>query len=179
MSSWALFDSLGDFNSWHGPVNTALGLTSHYSHPYEHPTDNRVIAPIDDRVDPAGLNVKTYAEVLQEGFFPESAESFTLVKNDAISNLWQAAKDWERQYIDGPAHSVVALGYSQSLPKAVAVKDWLDSLWTEYYTRKAVIQAATNVADIQNVSRDFSSFGELPHPFIEVKLEFDSNYTPA
>ena len=54
------------------------------------------------------------------------------------------------------------LANDTDLPKAKACRDWLLSLWGEYYVRKA---------DALNASLDFTSFDPVPHSFTELREE--------
>ena len=78
-----------------------------------------------------------------------------------VSDLWQGAYDYEFAEISGVAIGMLVLGVLQAKPKAVAVKDWSQSIWTEYYTRKA--NGTTNT--------DYSMLGACPHSIPELMAE--------
>lgn len=82
-----------------------------------------------------------------------------------IEALWNAANSYESGYISGVGLSILTVGVLQSKPKALAVKAWSKSLWTEYYARKAAITATS----VDN--HDFSSFGPMPHSVPELQAE--------
>lgn len=83
-----------------------------------------------------------------------------------IAMLWQAAHDYESSYINGMAIGLLTLGVVQNLPKALAVKQWSQSIWQLYYSRKAVITPSTASGFL-----DFSSVGAMPHSIPELMVE--------
>jgi hypothetical protein len=63
--------------------------------------------------------------------------------------------------ISGSAIGLITMGVMQSLPKCVAVQNWIKSIWTEYYTRKAN----------DSTDYDFSVIGACPHSVPELVAE--------
>ena len=51
-------------------------------------------------------------------------------------------------------------------PKAQACLDWMDNLWLDYYKRKALLSADPDL--------DFSSHGDVPHSYAEVRAEAEA-----
>lgn len=86
-------------------------------------------------------------------------------KADKIEQLWQAADRYVTGYISGVAIGIMTIGVMQGKPKAQAISDWSNRIWTEYYRRKAEI-TADSVLDL-----DFSSFGPIPHTIPELQAE--------
>lgn len=78
-----------------------------------------------------------------------------------IANLWQAAHDYEFEQISGSAIGLLAMGVMMGKPKCLAVQNWIKSIWTLYYTRKATGDDST----------DFSTCGECPHSVPELMAE--------
>jgi hypothetical protein len=78
-----------------------------------------------------------------------------------IEALWQAATKYEQQAISGSAVGLITLGVIQQLPKATAVQNWIKSIWSEYYARKASAVSDT----------DFSVVGVCPHTVPELMNE--------
>lgn len=85
--------------------------------------------------------------------------------NKKTADLWAAADAYIYATINGVALSILALGVSQSKPKALAVAAWCDSVWAEYYARKAGISVDSDP------NLDFSSMGDKPYSVIELKDE--------
>lgn len=85
---------------------------------------------------------------------PESPEQ-------VIARLWQAAHDYEYAQVSGSAIGLLAIGVMQSLPKCVAVQNWIKSIWTLYYARKAALTA----------DYDFSIVSPCPHTVPELMVE--------
>ncbi|MGZ5628657.1 MAG: hypothetical protein ACXWFA_18200 [Methylobacter sp.] len=83
-----------------------------------------------------------------------------------IQVLWQAAHDYEYQYINGMAIGLLVLGMIQSKPKAIAVQQWSKTIWDLYYARKSVV---TDVFD--DTFQDFSSIGAMPYSVPELISE--------
>lgn len=54
-----------------------------------------------------------------------------------VDRLWQAAHDYEYAQVSGSAIGLLAIGVMQGKPKCIAVQNWIRTIWTEYYTRKA------------------------------------------
>ena len=78
-----------------------------------------------------------------------------------VEALWQSAYDYEREQISGSAIGLLAMGVMQGKPKCLAIQNWIKSIWTEYYTRKA--NGSTNY--------DFSVAGICPHTVPELMVE--------
>lgn len=95
-------------------------------------------------------------------FIPEDHNVVDEVNPEMYNALWEAADAYQTEYISSAAFSLVTLGVIANKPKALAVKAWIDSLWIEYYSRKA---------DIENASLDFSSVGDMPHTIPELMGE--------
>ena len=78
-----------------------------------------------------------------------------------VAALWKAAHDYEYAQISGSAIGLLAIGVMQKLPKCLAVQNWIKSIWTIYYERKA------------NGSTDtgFSSVGPCPYSIPELMIE--------
>ncbi len=92
----------------------------------------------------------------------------SLMAAQKVSNveaLWQAAHDYEYSEISGSAIGLVTIGVLQSKPKCVAVQDWIKSIWTLYYQRKAAMGPEFSP------SLDFSSCGPCPHTVPELMEE--------
>lgn len=78
-----------------------------------------------------------------------------------VAALWQAAHDYEYAQISGSAIGLLAIGVIQSQPKCLAVQNWIKSIWTEYYIRKA--------GDSTNCN--FDAVGPCPHTVPELMTE--------
>ena len=79
--------------------------------------------------------------------------------------LWNAAHMVEYNAISGSAIGLVTIGILQQKPKCQAVQAWIQTLWTEYYTRKA--SGSTDY--------DFSAFANCPHTVPELMQELGLN----
>lgn len=83
-----------------------------------------------------------------------------------IETLWQAAHAYEFAQISGSAIGLLVIGVGQGKPKAIAVQAWIGSIWTLYYSRKAVMGSA-----LDPVLLDFSPCGPIPHTVPELRAE--------
>ena len=83
------------------------------------------------------------------------------IETARVASLWQAAHDYEYAQISGSAIGLLAIGVMQAQPKCIAVQNWIRSIWTEYYTRKA--GTSTN--------GDYSLIGACPHSVPELMVE--------
>jgi len=88
-----------------------------------------------------------------------------------IADLWSAADEYINAEINGVALSMLSAGVQNAKPKAIAVANWCDAIWTEYYIRKAGITADAEV------NLDFSEFGGKPHTVIELREEISNLWT--
>ena len=88
-----------------------------------------------------------------------------MVVNSKIEALWQSADSYTRSFISGVAVGILTIGVMQQKPKALAVSNWSSSIWTEYYRRKELITATSEV------DFDFSSFGPIPFSVPELQIE--------
>lgn len=91
----------------------------------------------------------------------EETSRLATIEAARIASLWQAAHDYEYAQVSGSAIGLLAIGVLQSLPKCLAVQNWIKGIWTEYYTRKAGTSEDTN----------FSIAGECPHSVPELMIE--------
>lgn len=85
----------------------------------------------------------------------------TAAEAKRIASLWQAAHDYEFAQVSGSAIGLLAMGVLQGLPKCIAVQNWIKSIWSVYYTRKAGTSTDT----------DFSIAGQCPHSVPELMVE--------
>jgi len=88
-----------------------------------------------------------------------------------IADLWASADAYINSEINGVGLCLLSAGVQQQKPKALAVAAWCDSIWTEYYVRKALITVESSV------SNDFSSFGSKPYTVLELREEVASLWT--
>lgn len=96
----------------------------------------------------------------------EYASGLEEMKNNNIRTLWQAAHDYEFEQISGSAIGLLVLGVLQAKPKCTAVRNWINSIWALYYSRKPTV---THVFDPQ--LQDFSSCGPIPYTVPELMVE--------
>lgn len=131
-------------------------------------------APQDDAMAPAKQIMAAIAqchEALDAGGLTQgdidaylsaeaTAQSITDEKR-RVAALWQAAHDYEFQQVSGSAIGLLAMGVMMGKPKCLAVQNWIKSIWTEYYTRKATGSHDT----------DFSGAGQIPHSVPDLMAE--------
>lgn len=92
--------------------------------------------------------------------------AFPDVLKSKFAKLWQAAHDYEQRYISGVGLSILSLGVAQNRPKCLAVADWSNRLWMDYYyPRKASVTPASEP------DCDFSPAGEMPYSVPELAAE--------
>lgn len=92
---------------------------------------------------------------------PKTQEELDSQEQGRISSLWQAAHDYEYSHINGSAVGLITIGILQSKPKCLAVQEWVSSIWSLYYARKA-----SNSTDT-----DFSIAGTCPYTIQELMAE--------
>jgi hypothetical protein len=84
---------------------------------------------------------------------------------DKQSQLWAATDRYVTGYISGLAIGLLTIGTMQQKPKSLAITAWSQSVWNEYYVRKAAV-TFDSVLDL-----DFSSFGPMPYSVPELQAE--------
>ena len=98
------------------------------------------------------------------------AQSRKLQNN--ISDLWSAADRYIYRYINGVGLSILSAGVHANKPKSRACAKWSDSVWAEYYVRKAKLEKG------EAVSMDFSDIGAMPHDILELREEIQDMWLP-
>lgn len=130
-------------------------------------TNNNAIVRLSDNacipMDTANSDYAAYLTWLAEGNTPEPAglPDPSVVEAQRIASLWQAAHDYESTQVSGSAIGLLVIGVMQGKPKCVAVQNWIKSIWTEYYIRKAGTSTDT----------DYSFAGICPHTVPELMEE--------
>jgi len=106
-------------------------------------------------LDENGLLVE---RILQD--YDSDATAAEIVEEEArrANMLWQSAHDMETAAISGSAIGLVTIGIILNKPKAQAVHLWVQSIWDEYYMRKASGSYDT----------DFTVMGACPHTVPEL-----------
>lgn len=89
---------------------------------------------------------------------------------DKTAKLWAAADAYIYATINGVAIAMLSLGVAQGKPKALAIAAWCDSIWSEYYIRKAAITVDTEP------NLDFSNFGDKPYTVLELREEVEASW---
>jgi len=96
------------------------------------------------------------------------------IKADDMEALYLAAIGYQNTYIDinlsneiQKSESVVESGVllEVDLPLAKGCGEWVEALWLDYYTRKALLGSDADY------TTDFSNNGVAPSTFIEVRTE--------
>jgi hypothetical protein len=82
-----------------------------------------------------------------------------------IFDLWTAATKYQELFISGMASVPLAVGMMLKIPKALAITNWINAVWTEYYARQYSLQIDTNP------NLDFSIVGPMPHSVPELLNE--------
>jgi len=137
--------------------------------------DERTDGPIPDDIVPGRMVRIGKNLVKMDGYKPEYAQLKQRREEDSvnkkIADLWASADAYINSEINGVGLCLLSAGVQQQKPKALAVAAWCDSIWTEYYVRKALITVESSV------SNDFSSFGSKPYTVLELREEVASLWT--
>lgn len=113
---------------------------------------------------PTYVNSQWISQYSVEAYSEEHIAAQLAAKEVArVASLWQAAHDKEYDAISGSAVGLIVMGVLQGKTKCTAVQNWIKSLWTEYYVRKASGSTDT----------DFSAAGECPHTVPELMAELN------
>jgi len=84
-----------------------------------------------------------------------------------VEQLWTAATRYETEYISGSAVGILTALVLSNNTKALAVQEWILSIWNEYYVRKAALQNDP----FMEIDLDFSYIGPIPHTVPELIAE--------
>lgn len=82
-----------------------------------------------------------------------------------VERLWQAADSYTSGYISGVAIGILTIGVMLGKPKCLAVAAWSGAVWAEYYRRKSLVTATSDV------DYYFSAVGSIPHSVPELQAE--------
>jgi len=119
-------------------------------------------------IEPDILQFQTITDVLIMTDTTITYEVINKSDNELIDMLWNAAHIYEYSQINGAAIGMVTIGIILNKPKANAVSQWINSIWTLYYQRKAMILVSgTFTTDML----DFSQCGIMPHDIPELMIE--------
>ena len=133
--------------------------------------DGVQVAPVDSANNPDFIayndwvyagNQPTIIEMSQAQIDAANAQ----IVSDTINSLWQAAHDWEYQYINGVAIGLLALGVAKASPISMAIAAWDAGIWNLYYSRKANVTINSDSTIL-----DFSSCGPMPYTIPELRTE--------
>lgn len=108
---------------------------------------------------------------------PLTQEEITELINNNIGVIWSEANNYVESQISGAAYGMVTalIILNKITPgvglKGVAVKNWIDSVWSQYYTNKYLLQNGHPF--IQSMT-DYSSNGVMPYSVPELKIELNS-----
>lgn len=92
----------------------------------------------------------------------EPAEVLARAKAVRVDQLWTACDKYERQFYSGGIHAQILELKLAGSQKAVRCQHWILGLWRGYYARRDSIEAAHTVAEVMNMSLDFSAHGQPP-----------------
>ena len=81
-----------------------------------------------------------------------------------IDRLWKAAYTLQKPLLGLD----LTIGVINNLPVSTALFNWKKALWSEYYSRKALIN------ETYIPSLDFSNIGPIPHTIEEFQMEISS-----
>lgn len=139
------------------------GLETQIAHGWYPVTD--LTEQLNDKTHKRGepsYTIKDNVVELQYAITPLSTEELAQVNTNRIAQLWQSATTYEQRHISGSANNLLVIGVTKSLPKAIAVQNWVNAIWAEYYLRKI---------NTSNYNNDFSNVGSMPHSVTELIAE--------
>ena len=109
---------------------------------------SRGIQPSDIQAGPAPTTV--------------TAESLAAAKLQAIKELNQNCEAYERSFF-APAFLLLILDQHQrKIQRGVRTLQWIIALRREFYHRKAIIEASTDIADVLGCVRTYTNLGAPP-----------------
>jgi hypothetical protein len=96
----------------------------------------------------------------------EFTTSLDVIRAQNLDALWCAARDYQEASISGAAIGLLTISVLRGLPKAVAVQNWITSVWGLYYQRKPLITHEWS-GDLM----DFNPCGPMPFTVPELMAE--------
>jgi len=98
---------------------------------------------------------------LEDGVrIPILPESIGIPTAELENGLWSAYRSFQGQHLTDDLSSMYYMEKGNS-PKAQAIIDWKDNVWTQYYIDKGT----------ENYSPDFEALGVPPYDYLEVRDE--------
>lgn len=88
--------------------------------------------------------------------------------------LLEKAKEYESFFLYGSIISIVTTLVASGNDMGLAVKDWMDSIRTEYFSRRDEVLADWSV----EINEDYSNLGDMPYTEQQLKTEYDTLFTP-
>lgn len=129
-----------------------------------------IIPTYDPITEELGSYIDDGQDIIREVIAKPEAEVALYMEaklNSDIDRLWQTAHDYEYSQISGSAIGMLVIGVLQELPKSLAVKEWINSIWVLYYERKAIV---TNGGE---ADLDFTVCGSAPYSVPELMAEIN------
>lgn len=103
---------------------------------------------------------------------PELPElTFDEKKTNAVTELWQNYKDYQRKYVDPEDLTLANTLMIAKHPKGTAVTQWVLMLWARYYEVKASLEAAVDQASLSAIDLTADICGEPPFTIRELNAE--------
>lgn len=125
-----------------------------------------------DQVVADGQELTALAIVAGNSYTLQIKEKTVEDKKSILAARMQALDMAARQYIDDKVHwtagPMIFDKAKAKAPKSKAIKEWTESLWLEYYTRVAMLEAGEPWVDTM---LDFSSVGPIPYKIKEAMAE--------
>jgi hypothetical protein len=84
-------------------------------------------------------------------------------KKHRIQELWVSADAYEKQFFSGGAFAQILEAKILGDPKAIAIRNWLNRLWLDYYNRKDIINVRGTVEEVRAIDISFSGHGCPPY----------------
>jgi hypothetical protein len=103
---------------------------------------------------------------------PSSPEAMAHGRAQRIAVLTEACNAYVRQFlpIDGSIAAVIDMRRHDNY-KALRMHAWLVTVWRDYNTRVAAVNAAVHVDALPGISADFSNNRQPPHTVCEILAE--------
>lgn len=95
---------------------------------------------------------------------PTPEQALAKTKYEQVALLWASADGYEKSFFSGGSFSQILENKLKGDPKAIAINNWLDHLWLDYYNRKDVINSRGTVDEVVAIEISFINHGNPPYP---------------
>lgn len=167
-------------------ITSERGKDTIYSNLVNHPTDGTSIFNVGEDFDQNGVDIKSYEECINLGYFPDLTDPFQIeleeAKLEASILLIGNVNRRQDMHLTSTGVSILNSLIDLSVVMAklnndgtlisqigLACMNWLIGLWTVWEQRREEINNAQTLEEIEAVDYDFMSYPDMPFYVTDIK----------